>query len=108
LDVEIATGKHKGKRFFIPRMAITPSDLDYPFDLKRIQFPIRSAFAMTINKSQGSTLSMVGIYLDEPAFSHGQLYVAMSRVACMENIIIATNSSNEGTTRNVVYKEIFY
>ena len=76
-------------------MAITPSDLDYPFELKRIQFPIRSA------------LDMVGIYLEETVFSHGQLYVSMARVASMENIIIATNSTNEGNTRNVVYKEIF-
>jgi hypothetical protein len=68
-------------------MTITPTDLDYPFDLKRIQLPIRSAFAMTINKSQGSTLNFVGIYLEEPCFSHGQLSVAMSRVACLENII---------------------
>ena len=107
IDVEIAIGKHKSKRFFIPRMTITPTDLDYPFDLKRIQLPIRSAFAMTINKSQGSTLNFVGIYLEEPCFSHGQLYVAMSRVACLENIIIATNSTLEAITRNVVYKEVF-
>ena len=51
LDVEIAIGKHKGKRFFIPNLSITPSDLYYLIYLKRVQFPIRSAFYMTINKA---------------------------------------------------------
>ena len=107
LDVEIALGKNKGKRFFIPRLGITPSDSDYPVSIKRVQFPIRSAFAMTINKSQGATLKKVGIYLNDPVFSHGQLYVAMSRVASLSDITVATNSIIEGITRNVVYKEIF-
>ena len=107
LEVEISTGKNKGKRFYLPRLTITPSDLDLPLDLKRIQFPVRSAFAMTINKAQGATLNYVGVFLNDPVFSHGQLYVALSRVSSFEQLFIATNSETESTTRNVVYKEIF-
>jgi len=42
---------------------------------RRVQFPVRLAFAMTINKSQGATLEFVVIYLNDPVFSHGQLNV---------------------------------
>ena len=34
---------------------------------------------MTINKSQGETFDIVGVYLKKPCFSHGQLYVAFSK-----------------------------
>ncbi|GFT63260.1 ATP-dependent DNA helicase [Trichonephila clavipes] len=51
---------------------------DVPIQFKRIQFPIRLAFAMTINKSQGQTMSVCGLDLRTPCFSHGQLYVACS------------------------------
>lgn len=44
------------------------------------QFPIAPCFAMTINKAQGQTFDQAGIYLQRPVFSHGQLYVALSRV----------------------------
>ena len=83
------------------------SDFGHPFSIQRIQFTIRSAFAMTINKSQGAKLKKVGIYLNSPVFSHGQLYVAMSRVSALEDIIVATDSVFEGTTRNNLYKEVF-
>ena len=43
---------------------------------------------MTVNKSQGQTIPNVGVYLLDPVFSHGQLYVAMSRATARTNIKI--------------------
>lgn len=49
--------------------------------MQRHQFPVRSAFAMTIDKSQGQTFESVGVDLkSSPVFMHGMLYVAFSRV----------------------------
>jgi hypothetical protein len=105
---------HAGKDVFIPRIPIIPSDLDLPFKFCRLQFPVRPAFAITINKSQGQTLGHVGIYLKKPVFTHGQLYVALSRVTSINNIhvLIEEEESNEGnvvshgSTINVVFPEI--
>ena len=91
----------------IPKLNLIPTDINFPYAIRRVQLPIRSAFAMTINKSQGTTLKKIGIYLNSPVFSHGQLYVALLKVSSIEDIIIATDTRIEETTRNVVFKEIF-
>ena len=44
IDTEIATGVHKGKRVFIARIPMTPSDTDFPFVLRRRQFPMIRLF----------------------------------------------------------------
>jgi ATP-dependent DNA helicase PIF1 len=59
-----------------------------PYQFKRLQFPIRLSFAMTINKAQGQSLKVAGVHLQTPCFSHGQLYVAFSRVGANKNLII--------------------
>ena len=70
-----------------------PSDNQFPFTMKILQFPIRPAFAVTANKSQGQTLAKIGIYLPTQMFSHGQFYVALSRVGQSSAIKILTGST---------------
>lgn len=97
----------------IPRIVLTPSDPTMPFTFTRKQFPIKIAFAMTINKAQGQTLDRAGIFLPNPVFAHGQLYVAFSRVRSFANVKIAVEEGPEQAvtetaviTSNIVYKEI--
>jgi ATP-dependent exoDNAse (exonuclease V) alpha subunit len=64
---------------------------------------------MVINKSQGQTLTRVGLYLKKPVFTHGQLYVAISRATSRRRlrILIENDDGSCGTqTRNVVYQEV--
>lgn len=108
---EIAVGEKKGTTVFIPRIPLQPSDAQlYPVQFTRRQFPIRLCFAMTINKAQGQTLEKVGIYLPQPVFSHGQLYVALSRATAAAKIKIHLEQSNDHVlqnyTNNIVYTEL--
>jgi len=110
IDAEIVTGSHCEKRVYIPRIRIVPSDADLPFQLICRQFPVRLAFAMTINKAQGQTIPHMGLYLPDHVFTHGQLYVALSRVQSKDNIkILVKKGKIDGGvyTKNIVYKEIF-
>ena len=106
------------KRVFIPRILLRSSDTRLSFTLARRQFPVKLAYSMTVNKAQGQTLPKVGIFLQKPVFSHGQLYVALSRVTDKSNLHIKVcpqgrsqtvqGSLRDGRTftENVVYPEV--
>lgn len=98
IEATIMTGKSKGEDVLIPRIPIIPND--QPCNFKRVQFPIRLCFGMTNYKAQGQTLRTVGIDLREACFSHGQLYVACSRVGSPQGLYIL---APEGKTANVVF-----
>lgn len=106
------TGEHlndnlppEDRKFHIPRILITPGSDSYPFRFQRLQFPIIPAFAMTITKSQGGTFDWVGLFLLSNVFTHGQLYVAVSRVksfACI-NVLLPHGVN---TARNIVFRHL--
>eukprot|EP00106_Octopus_bimaculoides_P010239 XP_014777681.1 PREDICTED: uncharacterized protein LOC106874455 [Octopus bimaculoides] len=93
----------KGQDVFIMRTPLVPSAADLPFTFRRVQFPIRLSYAMSINKSQEQLLSVVGLYLAEPCFSHGQLYIGCSRVCCRKSLHAFIP---RGKTKNVVSKDV--
>ncbi|KAG5525404.1 hypothetical protein RHGRI_031907 [Rhododendron griersonianum] len=112
IDAEILTGAFKGTRTFLHRIPLkTPENMKLPFEMTRRQFPIRLSFALTINKAQGQTIPHVGIYLPKDVFSHGQLYVALSRGTSQNTTKILVKNGNirrhEGVyAKNVVYKDV--
>jgi ATP-dependent exoDNAse (exonuclease V) alpha subunit len=107
LEARILGGDHNGDIVFIPRISLIPSakSADFNFILKRRQFPVRLAFAMTINKAQGQSVKFVGLDLRVPVFSHGQLYVALSRATCSRRIQLLLGPNTSKTT-NVVFAEV--
>ena len=77
-----------------------------PFILTRKQFPIHLSFAMTLNKAQGQSLDVVGIDLHEPAFTHSDLYVALSRVTELQGLKVLLLEEYGRMTQNIVYPEV--
>ena len=91
-------GPGKGERVIIPKIPLIPQNL--PFEFKRLQFPVRVCYAMSINKSQGQSLKVAGLCLNQPCFSHGQLYVGCSRVGRGDHLYLLTPNNK---TKNIVY-----
>ena len=93
----------------LPRIPLSSTEGDLPFILSRKQFPIRLSFAITINKAQGQSLDMVGVDLRNPVFTHGQLYVALSRATNVDNMMILLPETPQGqalTVTNIVNPEV--
>jgi len=106
LEVRLIGGDHDGTICLIPRILLILTDTgDINFKFWRRQFPVRLAFAMTINKAQGQSVKFVGLDLRVPVFAHGQLYVALSRATSHSRVKVLLKE-NMRTTTNVVYKQV--
>ena len=109
IEATIITGTNIGNRVPIPRIKCVHNIRDLHFVFSRKQFPLKVCYAMTINKSQGQSLKKVGVYLPQPVFAHGQLYVSLSRATSAESIkiLILDAAGNVCTkTTNVVFKDL--
>jgi hypothetical protein len=93
--VTIETLDSNRRKICIPRIRFNylPTE-NTSYKMVRIQFPLRLCYAMTINKSQGQSLDQVLLDITEDSFSHGQTYVAWSRVRSFDALRLIVNEKN--------------
>jgi len=116
--IRVCTLNPVGRRYYnIPRIRFSVS-LPYGRSVKieRRQFPLRLAYSMTFNKSQGQEFQMVLADIRNNPFTHGHLYVALSRIRIARNIKLFTNRPLESdeeilasavpTVTNVVFEKL--
>ena len=64
LQCQFAGGENDGRTVLLPRIMFKLNDNDpkeFPVEWQRREFPVRTAFAMTINKSQGQSPASFGV-----------------------------------------------
>ncbi|XP_043266625.1 ATP-dependent DNA helicase pif1-like [Venturia canescens] len=101
LRCEILSGDKSGEVVFLHRITLYCEN-DYSFTFKRRQFPVKVAFAMTINKSQGQTFDKISVDLRRDVFNHGQLYVAFSRVRSWKLSKFISEYNETGTSLKII------
>ena len=93
-------GKYVGFNYIINIIPMRPTEL--PFEVERFQSPERLSFTMKINNTQGQSLKITGLNLEDPAFSHGRVYVGLSRVENHGCVFILVSKEK---TKYIVYHE---
>ena len=108
--LRILDGRYDVEIALLPRIKLTSAAGELPFSLTRLQFPVRLAFGISINKAQGQSVLHVGIDLHMPVFTDGQLYIALSRARSVGNVKgllpTATISTADSMTTNIVFPEV--
>ena len=111
----------ENKILILPRIPTSSTQTNFPFALKRIQFPIKLAYAVTFNRAQSQTVTgLCGILLPKNVWTHGQIYVGFSRCGNPRNMLVWADQDvfkdnprvkpkmKRGCTyvSNVVYKDV--
>jgi hypothetical protein len=105
LQMKVLSGKSEGSVEVLLKCCFTasPEASGLPFALKRTQFPIIPAYCLSVHKAQGQSLLQLGIVFETDPFTHGQLYVALSRVGGWQHVIAFHQGDN---IKNVVHKHL--
>ena len=74
--------------------------------MEPVPVPSHACFSNDNQQNPDRIIKVVGVRLEEPTFTQGQLYVAASRVGDHQHIQLAVNKSVSRKTRNVIHREI--
>ena len=109
--VQIQTLTYPPRSYALPRIRFKfQLPFGQSYQMVRTQFPLRLAYALSVNKSQGQEFDKVLYDIVDPAFSHGHTYVASSRIRHFDTIKIYCDEdkihNGAPILPNVVYDEL--
>ncbi len=106
--VKLISGPGSGTTILLPAcvFTITAEQSGLPFTIRRRQLPLILAYAVTVHKAQGQTLSTVGLYITTAIFTHGQLYTALSRTRGWSNIVVLNTQPVASSITNFVCRHV--
>ena len=89
-QVRIQSGIHSGRVICLPRCSchVSRENSGLPFDFTRVQFPLIPSYCVSVHKSQGQSLTKIGLIIDQDSFAHGQVYTALSRTSGWDSISV--------------------
>lgn len=105
LQMRVLTGKSAGsvELFMKGKFTITPEASGLPFTVLRTQYPIIPAYCLSVHKAQGQSLLKLGVVFESDPFTHGQLYVALSRVGGWDRVFVQFQGED---IKNIVLKHL--
>ena len=77
----------KNEMLVLPHIPMKYGGTSFPFKLTRLH-PLKITFTLTINRAQGQSASRCGILLPQNVWTHGQIYVTLSRCGIPNNIFV--------------------
>jgi len=100
-----------GQEFPLPRISFRFPIASGTTTMCRRQYPLRPAYASTVHGVQGSTLLRGGVDLRTMPFTHGQLYVSLSRLPSRGSIRVLpdacyTEHATTALAKNIVWPEL--
>lgn len=112
IEARVMTGNKADEKVLLPRipMSFSPPETELLSTMRRRQFPLAVAYAMTVRQSQGQRLSRVGLYLPRTPLFHGQMHVGISKVKSNDGLkVLITDRIIRPHEKpvNAVFREVF-
>jgi ATP-dependent DNA helicase PIF1 len=107
IQVQVLTGKSAGsvEMLMAHVFTISPDASGLPFTITRRQYPVIPAYCLSVHKAQGQTIQLCGLIFESDPFTHGQLYVALSRVASWHCLWVKLHTQDNGIS-NIVLQHL--
>lgn len=107
LKLRIIRGSSDGSIHTILWISSTSKPGEFEWIVRREQISVRLCFSITIEKSKGQILKTIGASFLFPSCAHSQLYVALSRITDVDEVLMIWDKRKNKGKLKILYSRSF-